>query len=179
MQKHRVKDRSPFFTPHPLLLSSKVTRFTVCCRCFCLNNTFFLNNLARLLLFSQNSVYFRSFPVSVYRSASWFLMAAALWWFDTEANFNCVPMAKKNFEKQVFDLPGFTVTSSLKNHSAKRSIELTALGRQPGADPALHLPGSGGRELFGSTSLLFLLQTYWVQVTSNLDIAFHITCIIL
>ena len=155
---------------------------------------FFLNSLSRLLLFSQNSVYFRSFPVSVYRSASWFLMAAALWWFDTEANFNCVPMAKKNFEKQVFDLPGFTVTvwkikwelaevcsncSSLKKHSAKWTTELTALGRQPGMDPALHLLGSGGRQLFGSTSLLFLLQTYWVQVTSNLDTAFHRTCIIL
>lgn len=48
--------------------------------------------------------------MSVYRSASWSLMAAELWWFDTEENSNCVSMAKKNFEKQVFDLPGFTVT---------------------------------------------------------------------
>ena len=117
-------------------------------------------------------------------------LAAELWCFDTEENSNCVPMAKKNFEKQVFYLPGFTLTfwkikwelaevclncSSLKKHSVKWTTELTALGRQAGTDPALHLPGSGGRELLGSTSLLFLLQIYWVQVTSNLDTAFQLS----
>lgn len=49
--------------------------------------------------------------MNVYRPSMVFNgLAAELWCFDTEENSNCVPMAKKNFEKQVFYLPGFTLT---------------------------------------------------------------------
>lgn len=37
-------------------------------------------------------------------------MAAELLWFDIVENYHCVVMAKKNFEKEVYDLPGFIVT---------------------------------------------------------------------
>lgn len=35
-------------------------------------------------------------------------MAAELW-FDTVEDYHCVVMAEKNFEKEIYDLPGFAV----------------------------------------------------------------------